>query len=91
MNKIWPISKIIFRSLSEITETREVALVFSDPAWQAIEAKLGLPIVWKVEIREATESTWSQYLDNLKGDVVYVVGGLTADAAKYMASKHGCR
>lgn len=47
-----------------------------------------MPIVWKVEIREATESNWFQYLDNLIGDLVYAVGGgLTTDAAKYVASK----
>jgi len=70
----------------EIEETRPVALVYSNPAWHAVKEKLKLPIAWKVEVFEATIENWNRLMENFQGEVIYAVGGgLTADAAKYIA------
>jgi len=88
VNTIWPISKIKFMSFKEIEETLPVALVYSNPAWQVVEKKLHLPIVWKVEVFEATVENWDNLMKGFRGEVVYSVGGgLTADAAKYISAK----
>jgi glycerol-1-phosphate dehydrogenase [NAD(P)+] len=85
---IWSISKIEFIPFPEIQESRPVALVTSGPAWQAVSAHLHLPVVWQTDVVEATLETWDRLRKDLRGEVVYAVGGgLTADAAKYMALK----
>ena len=88
MNTIWPIPKIKLMPLMEIQETRPVALVYSNPAWMAVESKLNLPIIWKAEVFEATIENWNSLMDNFQGEVLYSVGGgLTADAGKYISTK----
>ena len=88
MTTIWLIPKIEFIPFPEVQEGRPVALVYSGPAWKAVESKLQLPIVWRVEVIEATLEKWDALLQGIKGEVVYAVGGgLTVDAAKYMALK----
>ena len=90
MNTIWPIPKIEFRPLSEIEETRPVALVTSGPAWKAVENQLHLPVVWRADVTEATIAAWDQITADFRGEVVYSVGGgLPADAGKYIALKQG--
>lgn len=90
MKTIWNLPRVDLIPLSEVKETREVALVTSGPAWRAVEDKLHLPVVWKKEVFEATLENWDQLMKRLRGEVVYAVGGgLTADAAKYFAVKHG--
>jgi glycerol-1-phosphate dehydrogenase [NAD(P)+] len=77
-----------FLPFAEIEERREVALVTNRPAWNAVQERLRLPIVWQAEVVEATEAHWQTLADSLQGEVVYAVGGgLTADAAKYIAAK----
>lgn len=89
MNTIWPIPKIELMPLVEIEEKRHVALIYSGPAWHAVEDKLKLHIAWKTEVFEATTENWDHLMEGLHGEVVYSVGGgLTADAAKYMANKY---
>lgn len=88
MNTIWPIPKIKLMPLMEIQETRPVALVYSNPAWMAVESKLNLPTIWKAEVFEATIENWNSLMDNFQGEVLYSVGGgLTADAGKYISTK----
>jgi glycerol-1-phosphate dehydrogenase [NAD(P)+] len=88
MNTIWPISKIKFMPFVEIEETRPVALIYSNPAWQAVQKKLSLPIAWKVEVLEASIENWDNLMQDFQGEVVYSVGGgLTADASKYISVK----
>jgi glycerol-1-phosphate dehydrogenase [NAD(P)+] len=85
---IWPISKIEFIPFPEIQEARPVALVTSAPAWQAVSSRLHLPVVWQTDVVEATLENWDTLRKDFCGEVVYAVGGgLTADAAKYMALK----
>ncbi len=88
VNTIWPIPKIKMMPFAEIQETRPVALVYSLPAWNAVENKLQLPVAWKAEVFEATIDHWDHIMEDLQGEVVYAVGGgLTADAAKYFSAK----
>ena len=92
MNKIWNLPETHLVSFSEIEEKRPVLLVTSLPAWQAVEGKLRLPIVAKVEPKEATGAHWENLAKKIKSqpEVVYAVGGgLVADTAKYLAFKSG--
>jgi len=73
-----------------IEEKRSVALVTSEPAWEAVKCKLDLPIVWQTNVKMSTTDYWDSLMENFKGEVIYAVGGgLSADAAKYMAVKQG--
>jgi len=88
--KIWPVPVQKFMSYRAIEEKRSVALVTSEPAWEAVKYMLNLPIVWQANIKMATTDYWDSLMENFKGEVIYAVGGgLTADAAKYMAVKQG--
>jgi len=88
MKVIWNLPKVHLISLDALEEKRPVALVYSGPAWQAVATKLHLPVIWKAEVFEATVANWDSLAEGLQGEVVYAVGGgLTADAAKYMANK----
>jgi glycerol-1-phosphate dehydrogenase [NAD(P)+] len=89
MRTIWNLPKVELMPLEEVTEKRPVALVTSMPAWQAVKDKIHLPVAWQVEAVEATVAAWDRLTDGLRGEVVYSVGGgLSADAAKYIASKY---
>ena len=84
--KIWNLPEVNLIPLIEIKENRQVALIYSSPAWNAVKDKLKLPIAWKMEVFEATTENWDHLMEGLHGEVIYSVGGgLTADAAKYMA------
>jgi glycerol-1-phosphate dehydrogenase [NAD(P)+] len=76
---------------SEIDEKRPVLLVTSAPAWNAVQDRLsGLRVTARFEPVEATIAAWDSLLSSVKGSPVQVVysvgGGLTADAAKYIAT-----
>jgi len=76
----------------EIEEKREVLLVTSTPAWNAVKDSLrGLNVTASIQVTEATTEHWDQFqlpIANHPLEVVYAVGGgLTADAAKYIAAK----
>ena len=76
---------------SGIDEKRPILLVTSDPAWNAVKDKLsGLQVIARLEPVEATILCWDNLLASVKdspAQVLYSVGGgLTADAAKYLAS-----
>jgi glycerol-1-phosphate dehydrogenase [NAD(P)+] len=84
--KIWNLPEVNLIPFMEIEEKRQVALVYSSPAWNAVKDKLNLPIVWKTEVFQATTENWDQLIKGFHGEVIYSVGGgLTADAAKYIA------
>ena len=86
MHIVWPIPKIRYQSLEEINEKRQVALVTSGPAWEAVRSKLTLPVVWQTEVIEATVEDWDNLVQDSRGEVVYAVGGgLPFDAGKYLA------
>jgi glycerol-1-phosphate dehydrogenase [NAD(P)+] len=77
---------------AEVDEKRPTLLVTSGPAWNAVKDHLrGLNIVETIEVTEATTEYWGNRqskIENRKLEVIYAVGGgLTADAAKYIASK----
>ena len=85
---IWNLPPTQFMPFAEIEESREVALVKSGPAWQAVRDKLHIPIRSAVEVTEASQGHWDSLAAQLHGDVIYAVGGgLVVDAAKYIAVK----
>jgi glycerol-1-phosphate dehydrogenase [NAD(P)+] len=86
MMHIWPVPKVEFGLFAELEESRAVALVTSRLAWEAVGERLRLPIVWRAEPQEATQAHWDALFTDLRGEVVYAVGGgLAVDAAKYIA------
>ena len=92
MKKIPNLPFVDLMPFSEIDEKRPVLLVTSAPAWNAVKANLrGLNIIETIEVTEAATDYWDNLqssIANQKSEIVYAVGGgLTADAAKYFASK----
>lgn len=79
-----------FMPFAEIHDKRTALLVTSGPAWNAVKDNLcGLNISTTVYATEATTDHWDSLLNRSPAptEVVYAVGGgLTADAAKYLAS-----
>lgn len=77
---------------SAIEEPRPALVITSAPAWDAVKGHLrGLNIAATLEVTEATTQVWDALqasIRNQKPEIVYAVGGgLTADAAKYLAQK----
>jgi len=91
VNKIWNLPKVDLLPFSEIEEKRPVLLVTSSPAWNAVKGQLHINIAATLEVTEATTENWDNLqllITNHQLEVVYSVGGgLTADAAKYIAVK----
>ena len=101
MKPIWNLPKVELMPFAEIEEKRNVLLVTSAPAWNAVKENLkGLNVQAQLEITEATTEHWdnrksstpapdaSAGVENQKFEVVYAVGGgLVADAAKYISAK----
>ena len=87
--RVWPVPELDYRPLGEIDERRDVALVYSHAAREAVARPLAhLSVVSSVEPRTATEDEWRQLAASCMGDVVYSVGGgLATDAAKYIATR----
>ncbi|UCH27492.1 MAG: iron-containing alcohol dehydrogenase [Trueperaceae bacterium] len=84
----WPVPKIEYGPLSLVEEERSVALLYSRQAWEALAGKLRISISWQAEVLDATEAHWLDLARDLRGEVVYAVGGgLAVDAAKYVASR----
>jgi glycerol-1-phosphate dehydrogenase [NAD(P)+] len=83
---IWSLPRVDLIPLREIEEKRKVALIYSGPAWGIVKEKLRLPVVWEAEVKLATDAAWLQLSKDMRGEVIYAVGGgLPADAAKYLA------
>lgn len=103
MKRIPNIPIVHLMPFADIEEQRPILLVTSSPAWNAVKDSLpGLNITEKIEVTEATTTYWDTFLESdsllsdvqeqtpalQKYEVVYAIGGgLTADAAKYFASK----
>ena len=89
--RIWPVPTIDLMPFSTIEEDMDVALVFSGPAFNAVESLLPpLTITSRIEPLEATIADWNTLVDLVQGEVIYAVGGgLATDAAKYLAARSG--
>jgi glycerol-1-phosphate dehydrogenase [NAD(P)+] len=89
MKHIWPTPIIDIMPFDDIEESRDVALVFSHAAYDAVKEHLHLRISSFTEPMEATLAHWDAIGVDLKGEVIYAVGGgLAVDAAKYFAVKY---
>jgi len=90
MKHAWNLPKIEYVNLSDYSESRPVSLIYSSAAWNAVKDSLRLPVVWQTEVKEASEAAWLPLVEQVQGDVIYAVGGgLSVDAAKYLAVKTG--
>jgi glycerol-1-phosphate dehydrogenase [NAD(P)+] len=94
MRKIPNLPSVQLMPFAEVVDKRSALLVTSAPAWKAVNEQLrGLNIVEQVEVSEATTAAWDALhatLHTQQSEVVYAVGGgLTADAAKYLAARLG--
>lgn len=92
MNQIANLPFVNLIPLAEIQEKRPTLLVTSAPAWKAVQDRLhGLKPFLTIEVIQATTAHWDSLLPTPaenRFEVVYAVGGgLTADAAKYLAAK----
>jgi glycerol-1-phosphate dehydrogenase [NAD(P)+] len=92
MNKLPNLPLVHLMPFSEVDEKRPVLLITSTPAWNAVKGHLrGLNVVAMLDVTEATPAAWDLLLSSSSTpemEIVYAVGGgLTADAAKYMARK----
>jgi glycerol-1-phosphate dehydrogenase [NAD(P)+] len=90
MNKFPNLPFVQLMPFAEIEEKRNVLLVTSAPAWNAVKDSLrGLNIAATIEVTEATTKHWDSPVTHHSSlGVVYSVGGgLTADASKYIAAK----
>lgn len=90
MKQVWNLPRIEYAALTEYEEPRSVALIYSSAAWEAVKPLLRLSVVWSAEVKEASEEAWSALVPQLRGDVIYAIGGgLSVDAAKYLSLKSG--
>lgn len=92
MNKFPNLPIVHLMPFSEIDDERPGLLITSGPAWNAVKENLrGLNIIETIQVTEATTDYWDHLqsqIQNRKSEIIYAVGGgLTADAAKYFASK----
>jgi glycerol-1-phosphate dehydrogenase [NAD(P)+] len=91
MRKIWNLPVVDCIPFSEVVEPRQVLLVTSTPAWNAVKDKVQFKISEQIVPSSAVKEDWDRLLSSLEHndfEVVYAVGGgLSADAAKYAAAK----
>ena len=81
MHTIPAVPPVDIMPLSEIDEKRDVALITSGPAWDAVSHLLRLSIVSRKDVTEADEAHWKKMIGDITGDVIYAVGGgLAVDA-----------
>lgn len=89
MSTIWHLPKVTFTSLSSIQETRPVALLTSEAAWNSVGHLLNLPLVVQAEPSHTDSELMTFLAENLpsQAEVVYVVGtGAPITAGKIVAS-----
>jgi glycerol-1-phosphate dehydrogenase [NAD(P)+] len=87
--RIWPLPTVEYMPFAEIEEKRAAALIYNNPAYDAVSDRLNIDFAWKAEVTAANTEHWQEIMQGFEGEVVYAVGGgLTVDAAKYIAVEH---
>jgi len=87
---IWNLPKTELMPLKDIEEKRPATVVYSGPAWGLVQDRLPLKVVSQIEVRLATEDAWKNSIRDVRGEVIYSVGGgLPVDASKYLSLKTG--
>lgn len=85
----WNLPRIHYRRFEDVEESRPAALIYTPPVKDLFAPRLPFNFVWEAEVKEATAEHWDAISADLRGEVVYAVGGgLAADAAKYIAVRH---
>ena len=88
MNNIWPLPQIQYKPLSEHEEKRDIALIYSAAALEAVSEHFKQTPVSQAEVLDATQTHWDQLALKLNGNVIYAIGGgVAVDAAKYIGHK----
>jgi glycerol dehydrogenase-like iron-containing ADH family enzyme len=89
MSTIWPLPKVTFQALTEIKETRPVALLTSEAAWNNLGHLLNLPLVVQAEPTQVEHELMNYLAENLpsQAEVVYAVGSdIPITAGKIVAA-----
>jgi glycerol-1-phosphate dehydrogenase [NAD(P)+] len=90
MKHAWNIPIIDYVSLPDYDDPRPVSLVCTSAAWNAVKESIHLNVVSLIDVREASEAAWDGLVGQVKGEVIYAVGGgLAVDTAKYLSVKTG--
>lgn len=88
MQRIWPLPKIVFSPLSAWNDSRSISVVTTEAAWHAVESRWRLPVENEILAVVAEAASWDALLSEVRGEVLYAVGGgLAADAAKYLGAR----
>ncbi len=90
MNKIWNLPLVEFLPFRELVEKEPVLIVTTLPSWDAVKNQLGgVNIAAVMNVSLATTAHWDDLLASVKDKtfsrIFGVGGGLSADAAKYLA------
>ena len=89
MAHIWPVPKIEYAAFSDWEEKRAVTVMTTHAAWEAVKDRLILPVLSLIEVTDADELIWEALSRQVKGEVIYAVGGgLAVDAAKFLAVRN---
>jgi glycerol dehydrogenase-like iron-containing ADH family enzyme len=89
MTTVWPLPRISYKNLKQVEETRPVALLTSEAAWNQVGDLLNLPLVVQAEPEENDRDLLNYLADNLpsQAEAVYVVGeGTPLIAGKIVAN-----
>ena len=90
MQRIWPIPPIEYIALNEHMETRNVCVLHTQAAYDAIKDQLTFTPGQDINVTEATLDYWDSLLADIDAEVIYAIGGgLPVDAGKYIALKLG--
>lgn len=84
--RVWPVPRVEYVSLREWSDQRDICLVCTREAWQAVEPLLRLRVTSRLEVTGASLFHWETLAADAQGEVVLAVGGgLAVDAAKVVA------
>lgn len=88
MTAIWSLPSVEISNLTNLQESRPVALLTGNRSWAAVNTLLDLPVVVQAEPERVIPSQLDELAGELPAEVrvVYGVGGgMVADCAKYIA------
>jgi len=83
---IWPLPKVEEHAFVDWRDARPATVVTTAAAWSAVRQRLhGLNVLTVIEVAAADVAAWQSLRLDVKGEVLYAVGGgLAVDAAKFL-------